>query len=148
MSIIEKKKCSKCGVEKPLDCFGNNTSGPATHASNGKRYKRPECKDCTRKAAKDRRLSKKLAENAIAPPEGSPCDLCGKPPLGRFKKLRFDHCHESLIHRGWLCDPCNRSLGILGDNVESLIKVVNYINKTENKSLKVDDKGLFVEIKE
>ena len=73
MSIIEKK-CSKCGVEKPLDCFGNNTSGPATHASNGKRYKRPECKDCTRKAAKDPDFQK-LAENAIAPPEGRPCAL-------------------------------------------------------------------------
>ena len=47
----------------------------------------------------------------------------------------FDHCHEREIFRGYLCDPCNRSMGVLGDNIEGLLKCINYLNKTEKRTL-------------
>ena len=56
--------------------------------------------------------------------DGYPCDCCGKTLYP--KKVVFDHCHETNEFRGWLCDGCNRSLGILGDTTESLIKAAMY----------------------
>ena len=71
-----------------------------------------------------------LANKPVSPEIGTPCDLCNKPGTDRFPTLRFDHDHDSLKHRGWLCDTCNRSLGPLGDNVVSMVNIINYM--TEN----------------
>jgi hypothetical protein len=30
-----------------------------------------------------------------------------------------------------LCDPCNRSLGVFGDDIEGVIRVANYLLKKE-----------------
>jgi hypothetical protein len=49
------------------------------------------------------------------------------------------------VFRGWLCDPCNRSLGVLGDNIEGLVKCINYLNKTEKKSLSMKDGELVID---
>ena len=45
-------------------------------------------------------------------------------------KLVFDHCHETLQHRGWLCDNCNRAMGMLGDDIAGMILSAKYIAKT------------------
>lgn len=144
---MQRKICSKCNIEKDIDCFGNNTSGPAQYDSNGNRYKRPECKECNSKATKGRSLARKLSKNLETPPIGTPCELCGRAGTKRFPQLRFDHCHKTMKHRGWLCDPCNRSLGVLGDSIESFVKVINYLNKTENVLLEVEQNGI-LKIKE
>ena len=129
------KKCSKCFIFKALDQFQNNKCSTATHDSNGNRLQRPECKTCTTKDRKGRDAAYILANKPIAPEIGTPCDLCNKPGTDRFPTLRFDHDHDSLKHRGWLCDTCNRSLGPLGDNVVSMVNIINYMNKIENKNL-------------
>ncbi len=59
------------------------------------------------------------------PKIGTPCDNCGK----NNQKLIFDHCHETNKFRGWLCYQCNTAIGNLGDNVEGLLKALNYLNK-------------------
>lgn len=57
------------------------------------------------------------------------CELCGNPP-GK-QSLALDHCHKTGIFRGWLCGKCNRGLGLLGDNLESLQKAIIYLNRRE-----------------
>ena len=54
------------------------------------------------------------------------CALCRKPNAAG-KKLAVDHDHKTGIIRGLLCNGCNTALGTLGDNVESIVKVLNYI---------------------
>src|ERR1700687_620493 len=44
-------------------------------------------------------------------------------------KLCVDHDHERGIIRGLLCRSCNGALGVLGDNKESLFKVIKYLEK-------------------
>ena len=44
------------------------------------------------------------------------CECCGKAPTGR-QSLCLDHDHATHKFRGWLCSPCNRSIGMLGDNL-------------------------------
>jgi hypothetical protein len=138
------KKCSKCGELKPVCEFANNKCSTATHDSNGNRLRRGECKVCTKSEAKQRGDAYKLAGKPAAPPAGTPCQLCAEPGTERFPILRFDHDHTTLKHRGWLCDPCNRSLGVLGDDLEAMIKVVNYLQKTEKRVLTVDPTTGFV----
>jgi hypothetical protein len=91
----------------------------------GNKYFRPECKECTKKASKGHRKAKKLAGNPKYPDLGTPCDNCGRVD----KKLVFDHDHETLDHRGWLCDNCNRSIGMLGDTIESLERAILYLRR-------------------
>ena len=127
--------CSKCGKEKVLEEYADNKCSTATHNSKGERLKRPECKVCTKYVASGRDKAYLLAGKPSPPPENTPCNICKSPGTSRFPILRFDHDHDTLKHRGWLCDKCNRSLGCLGDNVSSIVNVLNYLNKTENKQL-------------
>jgi hypothetical protein len=137
--IIETRICSKCEAEKPLSEFANNKCSTATHDSDGNRLIRPECKDCTKREANDRKKAYVQSGKPAYPPAGTGCDICAKPGTSRFPILRFDHDHATLAHRGWLCDKCNRSLGCLGDDVTSIIKVLNYLNKSERKTIVVED---------
>lgn len=42
-------------------------------------------------------------------------------------KLVVDHCHSSGAVRGLLCHNCNRALGLLQDDIDSLNRAVEYI---------------------
>lgn len=45
----------------------------------------------------------------------------------------FDHDHATGAPRGWLCDRCNKVLGLVQDRVALLIDMAVYI-KTGGKS--------------
>lgn len=128
---VTQRKCRICKEEKFLNQYQNNTSGSQPFDRDGYRLKRKECKDCQKKEARGKKEAMKIAkEQGIVKPDDATCKLCGS-----SDKIVFDHCHKTNVFRGWLCDPCNRSLGVLGDNVESLAKCINYMNITEKKQL-------------
>ena len=133
---METKKCSKCGKVKLLTEFGNNQSTN----TGGDVYFRPECKECTSSVSKGKRQAFKMAGNPHYPEIGCACDLCGKPPRlatkvnAKPKKLVFDHGHVSLRHRGWLCDNCNRAMGMLGDDELGMLTSTLYIAKGEERA--------------
>lgn len=54
------------------------------------------------------------------------CALC----LKARDELVVDHCHETNVVRGLLCRGCNVALGKLGDNVESIMRVIAYLKRT------------------
>lgn len=56
------------------------------------------------------------------------CALCGKEELE--KDLCVDHCHETGKIRGLLCGKCNRGIGMFGDNLEGVEKVVKYLKRS------------------
>ena len=60
------------------------------------------------------------------------CELCGK--IGR---ICFDHDHKTGKFRGWICSKCNTVLGLIEDDKNILIKMINYL---EQISTKVEDK--------
>ena len=131
----QTRKCSKCGAVKPLNAqyFNRNQSTN----TGGNKYFRPECKVCTTSEHKGKNLAVKMfmesnniktqrEYRAAKPPLGTPCDNCGRTD----KKLVFDHCHSTYAHRGWLCDNCNRSIGMLGDTIEGLERALKYLKST------------------
>jgi hypothetical protein len=135
---MNKRKCSKCGAEHSLteEFFAKNQSTN----TGGDKYFRPECKKCTKQASQGKNSAYKLAGKPKRPELGTPCDRCGRTD----KKLVFDHCHETLAHRGWLCDNCNRSMGMLGDDIEGMLLSAIYIAKTTN----IDSETVIGKLKE
>jgi hypothetical protein len=132
-----QKKCTKCGKTKYLNEFNGNTSSDAHFNKDGYLLRRPECKDCTKEATAGKNLAKKFAKEEGIPykaPPGTKCLLCDKEGT-RNNPIVFDHCHIRKKFRGYLCNSCNRSLGVLGDSVEGLLKSLNYLNVSENKTI-------------
>jgi hypothetical protein len=134
----ETRKCNKCGKSFPLteNYFTRNQSTN----TGGDKYFRPDCKECNQKMTKGRT---KAYNNAGKPKHpdygynsktkktenGYPCDNCGRTSYS--KRIVFDHDHDNLSHRGWLCDGCNRSIGMLGDDIYGLCKALSYTTKVD-----------------
>jgi hypothetical protein len=70
----------------------------------------------------------KLRRNQTTPELGTPCECCGFTE----QKLHWDHCHNTHEHRGWLCNNCNTAIGKLGDNLEGVLKAVDYLARVNN----------------
>ena len=128
------KECSKCCKKKRLVCFNKNTSSSDGFLKDGTRQRRPECAECTKSVSKGANEAKKLAKTMgipyVAPP-GTCCEICKK-TASKGNAIVFDHCHKTNVFRGYLCNTCNRGLGLLGDDQEGIMKVLNYLKKSEN----------------
>jgi hypothetical protein len=138
----QTKTCSKCKQLLPLSYFNGNTSGADPFDRDGYRLRRPECRTCTKEAGAGKAAAcaaaKRLGMSAKAP-AGTPCELCAS-----TDRIVFDHDHVTNTFRGWLCDPCNRSMGVLGDSVEGLLRALNYLNKSTGLRLQVDSSGTVI----
>lgn len=68
-------------------------------------------------------------ENTLAEiagrPRSSECELCGEKG-----KIVFDHCHASGAFRGWLCDRCNKVLGLVHDSPSLLARMIDYLTRS------------------
>jgi len=54
------------------------------------------------------------------------CLICQTEPP---KPLRVDHCHETGIVRGLLCDRCNFALGWLNDDPNLCVRAAKYLRR-------------------
>lgn len=68
---------------------------------------------------------KKLAA-PIPRPAPANCEACGKAFTGT---PRMDHDHKTNLFRGWLCHRCNSAIGLAGDTLEGVQKLVEYLNR-------------------
>lgn len=142
----QNKVCSKCMKEKKLCDFSGNTSGTDAFDKNGYRLRRPECSDCSKIVSKGKSEAKKKAKKlgiSYTAPIGTRCGVCNKKPTSG-NGLVFDHCHTNNVFRGYCCNSCNRSIGVLGDDVDGILKVLNYLLKTENFDIVKNENGDFV----
>ena len=132
-----QKKCSKCNLMKTLIEYAGNTSGCDAFDMDGYRLRRPECKNCSKEIAKGKTESKKNAKNlgiSYEAPDGTKCALCGELSK-KGDRLVFDHCHKTNTFRGYLHNSCNRSLGVLGDDINGMLRAINFLNKFEKKKI-------------
>lgn len=60
------------------------------------------------------------------------CKICGTHQNELNKRLVIDHCHETNLVRGLLCDKCNRGIGHFNDNVELLLTAIKYLNQNND----------------
>lgn len=65
--------------------------------------------------------------------QGGVCAICNQPETHtssrsrRVKMLAIDHDHKTGHIRGLLCNNCNRAIGLLGDDIETLLNAVEYL---------------------
>lgn len=116
------KQCKKCHQTLPIAKF---------LMASGGNYTRSECRDCERELNKVRAQLKKSVPR---PPDDYACPICERTIdqiKGRGGKQSgawcCDHNHTHRTFRGWLCHDCNRSLGIMEDNVDRLRRAIKYL---------------------
>jgi Recombination endonuclease VII len=119
------KVCMYCKSELPLSDFPRHSQKKDGFDT--------RCKAC---------IKKRTAEVAVirttAPPMSDVCDCCGKKPNNgpnpnpsrRVMNLVLDHDPVTKQFRGWLCDDCNKSIGLLGDTVEGLRRALRYLENS------------------
>jgi len=54
------------------------------------------------------------------------CEICGS-----IGVMCFDHNHNTNKFRGWICKRCNLALGLVKDNIETLISMSEYLKKNQ-----------------
>lgn len=59
--------------------------------------------------------------------QGHACALCGGQP--KRARLAVDHCHETGVVRGLLCERCNMALGLLDDDADRMRRAAEYIDR-------------------
>lgn len=79
--------------------------------------------------ARLKRFSEKLEQKRIAEAGREKPELCEICFTNEFK-IVFDHCHNSGKFRGWICDRCNRVLGIVKDSPKLLKDLALYLEKS------------------
>lgn len=130
------KRCTTCGIEKPLDGFGKHKAGlhgkravcrPCNAAANREYVKRNP--DKVRATVRNSRLKGEYGITtaqfeALLRQQGGACAICRRRVT---RLLHIDHCHRTGRVRGLLCFACNTSLGFLDDDVERLRAAIEYL---------------------
>lgn len=117
--ISKTRICKICFQEKNIQDFEMTTR------SVRKVYRKQMCRPCNKQERVAEKELKKIYGNTRS--LGTPCDNCGK----TTSKLSLDHCHETGEFRGWLCQLCNNAIGMLGDDLDSLRRAVEYLEKSK-----------------
>ena len=115
------KACAGCGVELQICQFPCST--------NCRTFVKYPMKDCRSCQAEQKRTVRQLEKIFPRPPEGSPCDLCGRAE----KRLFLDHDHAKTgreSFRGYLCIRCNTAA--CSYSIRELEQTITYLRRGES----------------
>jgi hypothetical protein len=101
------------------------------HYATQRRRNNPEAQRIRNLAFKKKMRAEQ--ELKMGRPRPSHCELCGSASYGRGNKkeagICFDHDHKTGKARGWLCDRCNKMLGLAHDDIGLLKAMVSYLEE-------------------
>ena len=132
------RTCTKCGETKPETEYYKTGKGHKRHGSCKVCYKANVAKNKDPVRIRDLSLQKAYGITSkdyseILESQGGVCDSCKRPPPNQRKKfLAVDHDHQTGQVRGLLCDNCNRALGLLGDDAQTISNLLAYKQKWTN----------------
>lgn len=66
---------------------------------------------------------------ALLASQGNVCAVCGSSDPGNKYGWQLDHCHKTNKVRGVLCNGCNIALGACKENVVTLTKLIEYVER-------------------
>jgi hypothetical protein len=63
---------------------------------------------------------------ALVDKQGGRCAICAEQPDSHFS-LHIDHCHDTNVVRGLLCQQCNQALGLFKEDAMLMQSAINYL---------------------
>ena len=129
---IKYKFCRYCSTEKPVHEMTRNKSYADGYAT--------ICLACMRVYSKEKRkdidfLRARQAKKFNTTPEHlhelfttqTVCQICKQ--VDERRALSIDHNHSTGKVRGLLCDKCNRAIGLMQENINSLKSAIEYLER-------------------
>lgn len=113
---LTHSKCASCNEIKPADQFNANRS--RRNGLDG------ICRTCSISHKLQLRYGITRQEwDRLAAEQNYRCAICKDPE----RSLHLDHCHVSGKPRALLCSQCNTAIGLLGEEVDLLLRAVDYL---------------------
>ena len=117
----EFKTCGRCGELKPNEAFTVESSKP-----NGLSFYCKTCESDRKRESLYGVTPERFAE--ILESQNGACALCLCPEPNGKGAWHVDHCHETGVVRGLLCNNCNLMLGYSRDNPNTHRRAVEYLS--------------------
>lgn len=133
--------CKKCRKEKAAAQYLKNPETPKNYANNRRKTLGVDIDT--------RRMGLTLEEyELMLKRQGYKCAICRNPETavykGKPRRLSIDHDHSCCpgrrdtcteCVRGLICSRCNVALGLLRESKSTLLSMIKYLDKWENKKL-------------
>ena len=120
--MVDRVCCRDCG-----EMLNGENRVQKSVSKKGKQYYLNRCKSCI---SESDTILRRLKKEHPKPQSGTPCACCG-----RIAVLHCDHDHgPEKFFRGWICQLCNSSIGMLGDSEDGLRKALAYLERARPKS--------------
>lgn len=142
------RTCAVCNEKKDLKKFHRNKRFPLGYAytciqcfnigRNGKWKREPTKRHEYYLKNRTKQLDRDLFKhygitrdkyNEMLLAQDSLCAICGKHASESNKGLHVDHCHETKVVRGLLCNSCNLAIGLLKHNKTIIQKSLEYLGQ-------------------
>lgn len=117
---IEKSASKHRGIARPKMCGVNNPLWKNGISNNINKYMKNY-----------RKYNNEIKAGRKQPDQ---CEICGVFARDFKRGLCYDHDHISGEFRGWICTRCNTTLGLVKENTETLMALIEYINKYRVKT--------------
>jgi hypothetical protein len=137
-----ERTCSKCGTTGEVGPVFQPKQGNTCRRCNIERDRqwrlevqaeggdRHERRKEQMRLAQAKRVYGLTEEEARALYTYTDCEICGRDNGPR--RLSIDHCHDSGVVRGMLCNRCNGGLGFFRHDVDLLLAAAEYLRYTRS----------------
>jgi hypothetical protein len=126
------KLCNACGKHLPVTNFP--VYQPKINKAWSEGLRRASCSKCWKEGEHVCSVWRK--RNPL--PVDFRCPICTMShadfrATGRYLNrtpFSVDHCHKTMTVRGYVCNPCNSSMGFIKDDVSSVRRMLDFLIKS------------------
>lgn len=136
-------QCKYCTSERKKELYHKNVEARRAHQRNY--LQEPTRKKLNQKRSNDwyksnrekyyegtlkRKFGISLIEyNDMLSKQNNSCAICLKDRSLFKRRFNVDHCHKTGQVRGLLCSPCNTSIGLLNESLETIKRAADYLKE-------------------